>query len=113
MIYYYMCMYMYMQLIVLVNGEDMFQYELKLPPVTKTKTKTKSEQNQYFVGGGAVSTHTSEKHISLVNATNYSISWKLGVLSILPGKKILHWSTIVLLKYPEHVHVHVHVPCTN
>lgn len=70
-----------MQLIVLVNGEDMFQYELKLPVMTKTK----SEQNQYFVGGGAVSSHTSERHISLVNATNYSISWKLGVLSILPG----------------------------
>ena len=106
-VYYYVCM----QLIVLVDGEDMFQYELRLPPVTKTKTKTKSEQNQYFVGGGAVSTHTSEKHISLVNATNYSISWKLGVLSILPGKKkkILHWSTTVLLKYPEHVHVHVHI----
>jgi hypothetical protein len=67
-----------------VNGEDMFQYELKLPLMTKTKTK--SEQNQYFVGGGAVSSHTSEKHISLVNATNYSISWKLGVLSIIPGK---------------------------
>ena len=92
----------------------MFQYELRLPPVTKTKTKTKSEQNQYFVGGGAVSTHTSEKHISLVNATNYSISWKLGVLSILPGKKkkkILHWSTTVLLKYPEHVQIEMYDVC--
>ena len=92
----YTYMYVYMQLIVLVNGEDMFQYDLKLPVMTKTKTK--SEQNQYFVGGGAVSSHTSERHISLVNATNYSISWKLGVLSILPGKRCsLHFSSINLM----------------
>ena len=69
------------QLIVLVNGEDMFQYQLKHPPMTKSKP----EQHQYFVGGGAVSSHVSERHITLVNATSSSISWKLGVLSILPG----------------------------
>ena len=111
-VYDYVCM----QLIVLVNGEDMFQYELKLPPVTKTKTKTKSEQNQYFVGGGAVSTHTSEKHISLVNATNYSISWKLGVLSILPGEKscigaLQYYSNILnmyMYMYMYHVQIEMH-----
>ena len=94
-----------MQLIVLVNGEDMFQYELKLPLMTKTKTK--SEQNQYFVGGGAVSSHTSERHISLVNATNYSISWKLGVLSILPGERCsLYCSDMSLLGTDMYI-VHV------
>ena len=68
------------QVIVLVNGGDMFNYELKLP-----LGKPKPEQNQYFIGGGAVSSHLSERHFTLVNATNSSISWKLGVLSILPG----------------------------
>ena len=75
------CCILFEQLIVLVNGGDMFQYELKHPPMTNTKP----EQYQYFVGGGAVSSHTSERHITLVNAVNSSISWKLSVLSILPG----------------------------
>ena len=60
----------------------MFQYDLKLPVLSKTKP----EQNQYFVGGGAVSSHSSERHIALVNATSSSISWKLSVLSVLPGE---------------------------
>ena len=71
-----------MQLIVLVDGADMFQYELKLPVMTKTTP----EQNQYFVGGGAVSSHRSERHLALVNATCSNISWKLSVLSVLPGR---------------------------
>ena len=96
-----------MQLIVLVNGEDMFQYELNLPLMTKTKTK--SEQNQYFVGGGAVSSHTSERHISLVNATNYSISWKLGVLSILPGKRSMAVCIIAVLLLNMYMYMYMYV----
>lgn len=60
----------------------MFQYELKYPVVARAK---KQEQNQYFVGGGAVSSHISERHFALVNAACSNISWKLSVLAILPG----------------------------
>ena len=60
----------------------MFQYELKYP----LQVKQRSEQNQYFVGGGAVSSHISERHFTLVNAVNSTISWKLSVLSVLTGK---------------------------
>ena len=72
-----------MQLLVVLNGKDSFKFSLPLPSGPTTASKW-----QYYLAGGAVSRHTLERHIQLVNAGTSSISWTLGSLQVLRGKII-------------------------
>jgi hypothetical protein len=68
------------KLLVMVNGRDSFTFSLPLPSGPTTASKW-----QYYLAGGAVSRHTQERHIQLVNAGTSSISWTLGSLQVLRG----------------------------
>ena len=70
-------------LVVVINGQDTFRQEVRLPGLVQTPVAR--QPTQYFLAGGAVSEHTSESHIRLVNAEKAQLSWKLCSLSILQG----------------------------
>lgn len=89
-----------LQLLVVVNGKDNLKYTLSLPPGPSTTSKW-----QYYIAGGAVSSHTLERHIQLVNADTSNITWRLGSLQVLKGS-FMH-SILCDMSLVLHVYVHV------
>lgn len=78
--------FLLLQILVVMDGTDKFCYRLKLPTNAVPLPISSHTHHQYLFAGGAVSPHTSEKHITLVRAENAKISWKLGSLSLLNGE---------------------------
>ena len=80
------------QLLVVADGGSAatFHYSLDLPPPSSSSSAW-TPSTQYFIGGGAVSTHTAERHFKLVNAENTQLSWKLGSLQVLQGMSTWRW----------------------
>ncbi len=72
------------QVLVVMDGIDKFCYQLKFPQVLPS-AHAAAASHQYLFAGGAVSPHTSEKHIFLVKAENAKLSWKLSSLTLLNG----------------------------
>ena len=105
-----------LQLLILVNGRDCFTYRLPLPSGPTTASTC-----QYYIAGGAVSRHISERHIQLVNADSSHISWRIGSLQVLKGKTTdftlvcnvhisgLHCYHMVRLKKDEAAQQNMHV----
>lgn len=77
---HFFCSLSFLQLLILVNGKDSFTYEVPLPAALKAVPRT-----QYYIAGGAVSTHTTDRHLQLVNAENSQVTWRLGSLQVLRG----------------------------
>ncbi len=68
-----------------MDGADKFCYQLKMPSYAAPPPSSSHAYHQYLFAGGAVSPHTSEKHITLVRAENAKLSWKLGSFALLNG----------------------------
>ena len=83
-----------------INGKDNARYTLSLPPGPTTSSKW-----QYYIAGGAVSSHTSERHIQLVNADTSNIAWRLGSLQVLKGNLRNMQIHNPLYMYLIHVHM--------
>ena len=105
------------QFLVLVDGRDCFTYTLSLP-----SGPTSSPKWQYYMAGGAVSRHTLERHIQLVNADTSLVSWRLASLQVLKGAFYIHVSLlyntcIVHVQqyqhtYMLHVQLYLYIHCT-
>lgn len=76
----FLCSLPFLQLLILVNGKDSFTYTVPLPARPNAVPKI-----QYYIAGGAVSTHTTDRHLQLVNAENSQVTWRLGSLQVLRG----------------------------
>ena len=69
-----------------MDGSDKFCYQLKVPVNAAPPLSSSHTHHQYLFAGGAVSPHTSEKHITLVKAENAKLCWRLGSMSLLNGE---------------------------
>jgi len=77
---HFLCSLSFLQLLILVNGKDCFTYTVPLPAAPNAVPKI-----QYYIAGGAVSTHTTDRHLQLVNAENLLVTWRLESLQVLRG----------------------------